>query len=202
MKTTFHDIDDFPQLRTLCGQWETIRDEFLRLRAPVMAMNRHGKRHEEVLRDLEGYLAAGHAFGWMEGWGPGGGNPDWLQYALMVFGAPVPCVDPVLARTMAMLGSLGGLIKVAAFAQLNAGAMLPVHTHPEIGEEQLLQLHLPLVTATHRNYAYLNVAGEFRQFVSGQPLIFDGSLDHFVLNESPTDRVILYMEFSRRLRMG
>ena len=201
MKTKFHDIDDFPQLHPLCGQWETIRDEFLRLRAPVMAVNRQRKRHEEVLRDVEGYLAAGHPFGWMEGWGPGGGNPDWLQYSLMAFGAPLPRVDPVLARTMAMLGSIGGLIKVATFAQLNAGAMLPVHTHPEIGEEHLLQLHLPLVTATDRNYASPNVAGEFRQFVCGQPLIFDGSQDHFALNESPTDRVILYLEFSRCLRL-
>jgi hypothetical protein len=60
-----------------------------------------------------------------------------------------------------------------------------------------LQLHLPIITAKEQNYAYLNVNGEFRQHTAGEPIIFDGSLDHFVLNESPSDRIILYMEFKK-----
>lgn len=96
-----------------------------------------------------------------------------------------------------MLSKIEG-IKICAFVKLKARALLPCHTHPEIHEEKLLQLHLPLVTASERNYAYLNVMGEFRQHRCGEPIVFDGSLDHFALNESDVDRTILYMEFKAR----
>jgi len=201
MKTNYYDVHRFPALQELLENWNLVQEEFLQLKAPVMPLSRGEKGHDEVLADLHAYVEQGNAFGWIEGWGKNGPNPDWVQYGLLAFDMEIPYVDPVLSQTMAMLRKIDG-IKVCAFAKLNAGAMLPVHAHPEIDEESLLQLHLPLVTATERNYAYLNVAGEFRQFVTGQPIIFDGSLDHFVLNESPTDRVILYMEFSRKLLAG
>lgn len=198
MKTPFYDLARFPALHELFSQWQIVRDEFLQLKAPTMRLSRVGKDHEEVMQELQDYIAAGHPFGWIQGWGAQGDNPDWLQYGLVAFDEVIPYVSPVLHRTLGLLQRIYG-IKICAFAQLNSGAMLPVHTHPEIDEEDLLQMHLPLVTATQRNYAYLNVGGEFRQFVAGQPLIFDGSMDHFALNESPTNRVILYMEFSRKL---
>ena len=68
-----------------------------------------------------------------------------------------------------------------------------------IYKESLLQFHLPIITAPERNYAYLNVMGEFRQHVEGEPIIFDGSLDHFAINESDVDRTIVYMEFKKEL---
>ena len=58
-------------------------------------------------------------------------------------------------------------------------------------------MHLPLETAPEANYAYLNVNGQFRQHVLGQPIVFDGSLDHFALNASHCDRTVLYVEFER-----
>lgn len=198
MKTNFYDVARFPALRELFSEWQIVRDEFLRLEAPLMTMSRLDKSHEEVLAELNEYIAEGNRFGWIEGWGKNGSNPDWLQYGLAAFDTMIPYVDPVLNQTLGMLQKIDG-IKICAFAKLKSGAMLPVHTHPEIDEEDLLQMHLPLVTATEKNYSYLNVAGEFRQFVCGEPIVFDGSLDHFALNESPTDRVILYMEFSRKL---
>ncbi len=198
MNNSFYDVSRFPALQELFEQWETVRDELLSLDAPLMQLHRFGKPHEEVVAELAEYVAQGNSYGWMEGWDEKGANPDWLQYVLAAFDRIIPYVDPKLGRTVAMLEKIDG-IKVCAFSMLKSGAMLPVHAHPEINEENLLQMHLPLVTAEVRNHAYLNVAGEFRQFVRGEPIVFDGSSDHFVLNASPVDRVILYMEFSRRL---
>jgi beta-hydroxylase len=86
-------------------------------------------------------------------------------------------------------------VKVAAFVRLAPDGFLGAHRHPELREEGLLQMHLTLEAADEANYAYLNVEGEFRQHVPGEGFVFDGSLDHFALNASPEDRVILYLEF-------
>ncbi len=201
MKTSYYDVSRFPALHELFSQWEVVRDELLSLDLPVMDMDRTGKTHEQVLVEFKQYIADGNAYGWVKGWGAQGGNSQWLQYGLIAFNEAIPFVDPKLVRTMAMLKKIDG-IKVCSFSMLKSGASLPCHTHPEIDKEDLLQAHLPLVTAKTRNYSYLNVAGEFRQFVCGEPFVFDGSNDHFALNESTTDRVILYMEFSRRLLTG
>jgi beta-hydroxylase len=198
IKTSYYDVSRFPALHELFTQWEVVRDELLTLDIPVMDIDRTNKTHEQMLEELNQYMASGNTYGWMKGWGADGGNTKWLQYAMIAFDQVIPFVDPKLSRTIDMLRKIDG-IKVCIFSMLKAGASLPCHTHPEIDEEDLLQAHLPLVTAPTRNYSYLNVAGEFRQFVCGEPFVFDGSKDHFALNESDTDRVILYMEFSRRL---
>ena len=54
-------------------------------------------------------------------------------------------------------------------------------------------MHLPIDTASIGNYAYINVQGEFRQHRCGKPIVFDGSLDHFALNESKKNRNHFYI---------
>lgn len=80
---------------------------------------------------------------------------------------------------------------------LKPRSILTRHSHPYIEEQSLLQLHLPIVTAKKDNYNYINCNGEFKQHIEGVPIIFDGSLDHFALNESDEDRIILYIEFKK-----
>jgi hypothetical protein len=58
-------------------------------------------------------------------------------------------------------------------------------------------MHVALSEISSRNYAYFNVAGEFRQYTSRNAFVFDGSNDHFAVNASSEERVILYLEFSK-----
>ena len=195
--STFYDVRDFPTLKTLSESWPLIRAEFMALNAPLMPLDRVNKSHDEVFGEVSDYVGQGNKFGWIVGWGRAGANEDWLQFPLIYRDAPVPFLNGEMHRTLGLLKDIKG-IKVCALLKLNPHTSLPCHHHPEIAREGLLQFHLPLKTAATRNYNYLNVNGEFRQHVCGEPIIFDGSNDHFALNESDEERVLLYMEFSAR----
>lgn len=195
----FYDISLFPALKELCKNWKIIRDEFQQLNVPLMNINRVNKTTDQILKEIFDNINSGKEYGWVLGWGEVGGNYDWIQYGLIINSAPLPFVSPKLKKTIQLLEEIKG-IKLCAFVKLKAHSLLNYHTHPEIFHENLLQLHLPIITANVNNYAYLNVDGIFRQHILGKPIIFDGSLNHFALNDSDVDRVILYMEFSRDLQ--
>jgi beta-hydroxylase len=192
---SFHDIADFPKLQWLTEHWQFIRDELALLNAPIMPINRVNKSHDDVFREVAHYVGQGNKYGWIFGWGRHGANKDWLQFPLIYGDAPVPFLNGEMRQTVALLAQFQG-IKVCALLKMNSHSSLPCHDHPELAREGLLQFHLPLKTAATRNYNYLNVNGEFRQHVCGEPIVFDGSHDHFALNESDEERVLLYMEFS------
>lgn len=201
LRPSYYDIADFPDLQKLSENWKIIREEFNVLNAPIMKIDRFNKVHEEVVREVTEYIQKGNEYGWVLGAGTYGGNYDWLQYGLVANDVTIPFVSPKLKNTIKMLENIKG-IKVAALVKLKSLTALHCHQHPGIFEENLLQLHLPIDTALTNNYAYLNVRGEFRQHVCGEPIIFDGSLDHFALNESNKDRTILYIEFNKKLMVS
>lgn len=190
----FYKLNEFKSLEILQNNWKTIRDEYLQLTASVMNVDRANLSHQETLEKIKEQVNLGVPYGWVKGWGVNGGNHDWIQYGLMAFDEPIPCLGGAMSQTLDFLKSIGG-IKVAAFCTLKASSFLPCHRHPELKIEGLLQFHLPIVTAEDGNYAYLNVAGEFVKHECGVPIIFDGSHDHFVVNASYQDRTILYLEF-------
>jgi beta-hydroxylase len=202
-RPSFYSINEFPRLRELCDNWQIIKEEFLQINAPLMNVHRHAKKEEEVIKEIQSELEKGNAYGWVLGWGKQGINDDWIAYAILSDRGEVnkmlePFIKRFIPRTLEMLKRIDGL-KICGFLKLKAHSTLPCHTHEGIYKENLLQFHLPIITAPERNYAYLNVMGEFRQQVAGEPIIFDGSLDHFAVNESDEDRTIVYMEFKKEL---
>lgn len=84
---------------------------------------------------------------------------------------------------------------MAALSRMKPNTILPVHNHPELLEEGLLQFHITLNAAIQYDFSYLNLNGEWHRNKLGEAFVFDGSLDHFALNASPQDRIILYIEF-------
>jgi beta-hydroxylase len=190
----FYDVDEFPLLADLTGKWLAIREEFLALHAPVMPLHRFGKTYRQIGEEIQAYLEQGGEFGWVTGWGKHGANPAWIQYPLVAFGMAPAWVKDAMPLTLELLRPIPG-IQTCALVTLKAGGSLHCHHHPEFREHGLLLLHLTLDAAAERNYAYLNVAGQWRQHTPGGVLVFDGAEDHFVVNESPVDRTILYLEF-------
>ncbi|HWM84686.1 MAG TPA: aspartyl/asparaginyl beta-hydroxylase domain-containing protein [Kofleriaceae bacterium] len=196
MTQAYYPLEDFPLIEALAGKWLTIREEFLALDAPVTPLHRFGKTYREVGQEVQAYMAAGGEYGWMAGWGLHGANPAWLQYPLIAFDSPSPFVMDTMPLTLELMRDIPA-IKTCALVKLKAGGALPVHQHPEFREHGLLLLHLTLDAAAEKNYAYLNVDGEWRQHAVGSAIVFDGACDHFVVNESAADRTILYLEFGK-----
>lgn len=187
----FHPTESFPGIASLAAHWQTIRSEFLALRAPLLDIDRVDKTHAEVFAEIGRHVEDGGEFGWLQGWRE---NPRWIQYALLLNDDPLLFVVDLFPQTLALLRRLPG-IKVAGFSQLKPHGFLSTHQHPELAEEGLLQCHVTIDAPEDRNYYYLNVGGEFRQHTNGGSLVFDGSLDHFAVNASEVSRTILYLEF-------
>ncbi|MGI4859536.1 MAG: aspartyl/asparaginyl beta-hydroxylase domain-containing protein [Janthinobacterium lividum] len=195
-RQAFYELDDFPRLAAIADAWPAMHAEFSRLDAPIMPINRQGKSHETVVREVVQHVSSGHTYGWMHGWGMDGPNRDWMQYGLVAGGKAVPWAVSTMPETVRLLASTTG-VQTAALSWLRKHTLLSTHTHPELERERLLQMHVTLTETDERNYAYFNVAGEFRHYSSRNAFVFDGSNDHFAVNASSTDRVILYLEFKR-----
>lgn len=196
MNAAFYALDDFPPLARLTTHCALIQHEVAALQAPLLDIDRTDKPHRQVHAELDQHLRQGGSYGWLKGWGAAGGNRDWTQYPLLFQDSPLAPALAALPQTLAQLQTLRG-IKVASLARLAPHSFLSTHRHPEIRDEGLLQMHLTLSAASEGNYAYLNVAGQFHQHRPGSAVIFDGSLDHFVVNASEAPRIILYLEFNR-----
>ena len=193
----FFRLHEFPDVAALAGEWATMRDEVMALHAPLMGVDRIGKGHGEVVAEVVRRVTAGEPFGWVKGWGgEAGGNRNWTQFGLVIGDQPIQFAVPAAPRTLRLLSKLRGL-KIAAFVRLAPGTLLPTHTHPEIGAEELLQAHITLTAPRDPHSAYLNVAGQFRAHRPGSAMVFDGSLPHFAVNAAAEPRVILYLEFDR-----
>lgn len=200
MKTrpAYYTLDAYPQLQPLCNNWEVLQEEYLQLDMPEMDIDRSGS-YEEDVQNIATAIQTGKGYGWIKGWA--GDSAHWLNFAIRTFDEGFnqliksTFIDK-LPRTYELLCQVPN-VKVAGYAMLKPYSIIHCHNHLEIFDEGLLQLHLPIATAAEQNYAYLNVNGTFRQHICGEPIIFDGSLDHFALNESETDRVVLYLEFKK-----
>ncbi|MGE8187535.1 aspartyl/asparaginyl beta-hydroxylase domain-containing protein [Pseudomonas sp. NPDC086278] len=196
MRPAFYALDTFPALANLAANWQLMQQELLDLQAPLLDIDRTDKDHQQVHGEVIAHLNQGGHYGWLKGWGDAGGNRDWVQYPLMFRDQPIAPALAALPKTLALLSAVSG-VKVAALARLEPHSWLSTHRHPEVLDEGLLQMHLTLGAASDRNYAYLNVAGEFHQHHCGAAVIFDGSQDHFVVNASDAPRTILYLEFEQ-----
>ena len=197
----FYLINDFPLLKSLELHHLLICKELISITNDIMEINRGFKSHEKVKNEVISRVEKGEKYGWIQGWDYDNlelGNKNWLQYGLMFNDSVPDFIEIKLPFTTNLLKSIKG-INVAAFVKLKPKTIIHCHTHPEIKDEQLLQLHLTLNVSEKNNFAYLNVNGEFKQHILGKAIIFDGSLPHFALNESNQDRIILYLEFSKKL---
>jgi Aspartyl/Asparaginyl beta-hydroxylase len=195
-RQAFYDLSDFPRLAAIADAWPVLHQEYRGLNVPIMPIHRQGKSHGQVTQEVIRHMAAGNVYGWILGWSPTGVNRNWMQYGLIAGGQAVPWAARAMPETVRMLAATKG-VHTAALSLLAKNTLLSTHTHPELARQGLLQMHVTLTELETGNYAYFNVAGEFRHYTSRNAFVFDGSNDHFAVNASSVDRVILYMEFEK-----
>ncbi len=185
--TVFFDPAGFAFAGALQARWRLIRQELLELDAPLLELHRIGSVElyaEALLRNN----------GWTRSWQVESTepNPDWLTYGLSYKGIQPDGAARKTPATSRLLARLRGC-QVCAFSLLRAGSFIAPHTHPELAGK-FLTLHLGLDLLPARSY--LCCETETREEQPGGLIIFDGARQHFAVNMSTQDRVILYMEFA------
>lgn len=198
MRPSFYELSRFPKLQHLADHWEVIREEFLALDAPTLTIDRVGKSINQIVEELNAHMEAGGEYGWLWGWGDGDvPMPEWTQYPLVAYDAPIPYAQSAMPKTLELLSQLPG-IKLCALLRMEPNVFIGTHSHGGTWEEGLLHMQLTIDAPTKQSFAYLNVNGSFNHSTNGDLVIFDGSLDHFALNASEEEyRTVMYLEFHR-----
>jgi beta-hydroxylase len=167
---------EFPELKTLDDNWETIRDEALH-----MAELRHIKaaeKHDDI--GFNSFFKYG-----------------WKRFYLKWYDARHPSAEQLCPKTVELLKSIPS-VKAAMFAELPPGGQLNPHRDPFAGS---LRYHLGLTTPND-DRCYISVDGERYSWRDGQSVVFDETYIHEAYNTSEDNRIILFCDVERPLKWG
>ncbi|HEY0297055.1 MAG TPA: lipid A hydroxylase LpxO [Bordetella sp.] len=165
---------EFPELKALDDNWQTIRDEALH-----MAELRHIKaaeKHDDI--GFNSFFKYG-----------------WKRFYLKWYDARHPSAEQLCPKTVALLKTLPS-VKAAMFAELPPGGKLNPHRDPFAGS---LRYHLGLTTPND-DRCYIDVDGERYSWRDGQSVIFDETYIHEAYNTSDINRIILFCDVVRPLK--
>lgn len=167
------DPRDFPELAPLQANWQTIRDEALKL-------NDDGQ-----IRAAASYNDIGFNSFFRTGW---------KRFYLTWYGKDLASADALCPQTVALLKSIP-TIKAAMFASLPPGATLVRHRDPYAGS---LRYHLGLTTPNDPG-CFIEVDGQRYHWKDGEPVMFDETFIHHAANETQQQRVVLFCDVERPL---
>jgi beta-hydroxylase len=167
-------VEDFPELRKLRDNWETIREEATRL------------REDGHIKASEKYddLAFNSFF-----------KTGWKRFYLKWYGESLPSAERLCPKTVELVESIPG-ISAAMFTSLPPGSRLVRHRDPYAGS---LRYHLGLVTPNSDRCRIL-VDGEPYSWRDGEDVVFDETYLHYAENETDDPRVILFCDVARPMK--
>jgi len=116
----------------------------------------------------------------------------WKVIPLEVFGRRPVALASAFERTYARLDRVPRRLQVLV-SILEAEKSVPAHEGPFKG---YLRYHLGLV-AEDPETRFLRVADERRHWREGEAFVFDDSLEHEVVNASPSERIVLMVDVAR-----
>ncbi len=184
----FYDPSEFDFVKNFQDNIDIIRTELLNLDSRILDIHRAGA-HEDYLAMIL------NDNGWMPCWNVGQIEPNhnWLTYALSYKGIFPKEASEKFPVTMKILSQLKGCY-VCAVSNMMPFSFIAPHVHNELGGS-LLTFHLGIEVTPKTSFLCVN--GEFNEEKNNKAIIFDGSAEHFAINMSSSQRVILYMEFDR-----
>lgn len=172
--TPYLDVKDFPELSVLQENWETIRDEALKLRAA------------ERIKAADKYndLAFNSFF-----------RRGWTRFYLKWYDQYLPSAEEMCPKTVALLKSIPS-INGALFAAMAPRSELNRHRDPFAGS---LRYHLGLVTPNSEQ-CRIYVDGEPYHWKDGEAVLFDETYIHHAINDTDQERIILFCDVRRPMR--
>jgi beta-hydroxylase len=165
---------DFPELDLLRDNWQVIRDE-------AMALFDEG-HIRAALNDNEAGFGSFFKKGWKR------------FYLSWYDDGPLPSARALCPRTLELLNQVPS-VRGAMFALLPGGSHLNPHRDPFAGS---LRYHLGLSTP-NSDACRIYVDGQVYAWRDGEDVMFDETYVHWVKNETPTTRVILFCDVERPL---
>ncbi|MBV8503343.1 MAG: aspartyl/asparaginyl beta-hydroxylase domain-containing protein [Paucibacter sp.] len=167
------DPADFPELAPLKANWQTIRDEALKL------------DDEGAIRAAAGYNDIGFNSFFRTGW---------KRFYLSWYGKDLPSAQALCPQTVALLKGIPS-IKAAMFASLPPGARLVQHRDPYAGS---LRYHLGLITPNDPR-CHIVVDGQPYHWRDGEAVMFDETFIHHAENTTDQRRIVLFCDVERPL---
>jgi beta-hydroxylase len=169
-------VEQFPELKPLADNWQTIRDEGLRLFD-------------------EGFIRAAaknndwgfHSFF----------RSGWKRFYLKWYEDFLPSAQQLCPKTVALLDAIPN-VHGAMFTMLPPGAKLGAHRDPFAGS---LRYHLGLKTPNSDD-CHIYVDGIKCVWHDGEGLVFDETFIHRAENRTDQNRLILFCDVERPMKFG
>ncbi|HTT36242.1 MAG TPA: aspartyl/asparaginyl beta-hydroxylase domain-containing protein [Burkholderiales bacterium] len=168
------DVSGFPELKPLQDNWQTIRDEGLKL------------FDEGYIRAAAKYNDLGFNSFFRTGW---------KRFYLKWYDTFLPSAQALCPKTVALVQSIPS-VHGAMFAVLPPGGRLVRHRDPFAGS---LRYHLGLDTPNSPD-CYIAVDGEPYYWKDGEGVVFDETYIHYAENKTDKTRLILFCDVERPLR--
>ncbi|MEO8344504.1 MAG: aspartyl/asparaginyl beta-hydroxylase domain-containing protein [Betaproteobacteria bacterium] len=169
----FIDVKQFPDLQPLTDNWQTLRDEALKL------------FDDGYIRAAAGYTDLGFNSFFRRGW---------KRFYVKWYDKPLPSALALCPKTVALVQSIPS-INGAMFALLPPGGKLGKHRDPFAGS---LRYHLGLQTPNSAD-CHIFVDGQQYFWKDGEAVMFDETFIHWAENKSDVMRVILFCDIERPL---
>jgi beta-hydroxylase len=170
------DVHRFSELDRLRENWQTIRDEGLKLFD-------------------EGYIRAAAKYNDLRF------NPffrtGWKRFYLKWYDDPLPSAQRLCPKTVELVQSIS-TVRRAMLALLPPGGRLVAHRDPYAGS---LRYHLGLVTP-NADTCKIFIDGEPHFWKDGEDVLFDETHIHYAENKSDVTRMILFCDVERPMTNG
>jgi len=167
---------DIDELKILRDNWEVMRDE-------AMSLAEKGD-----IKAADGLNDAGFNSFFRTGW---------TRFYLKWYGDPLASAIRLCPKTLEVLKQVPS-VKAAMFASLPPGATLVPHRDPFAGS---LRYHLGLETPNHDD-CYILVDGQRYSWRDGEDVLFDETFIHEAHNKTDKNRIILFCDVSRPMKLG
>lgn len=168
---------DFPWARELEQHWRTIRAELDR----VLTRKSELPNVQDITPDARSITC----------------DERWKVFLFTAYGVHSPANCALCPQTWRLVQRIPGL-RTAMFSILEAGKHLPPHRGPYNG---VLRLHLPLLVPPPPERLAIRIGPEVRHWREGEALVFDDAYEHEVWNQAEAERVVLFVDFEKPLRL-
>ena len=121
------------------------------------------------------------------------GEMNWKTFMLYTYGAPIEKNLSLCPVTNRIIQTIPGMT-TAFFSILEPHTSLTPHRGPYKG---VLRYHLGLIVPEPNDSCGIRIDGSVYHWQVGKSLIFDDTYNHEAWNNSPENRVVLFIDFKR-----